>query len=37
MKKYFKENGAIVAFSTGLFSASLVVGLIFFYGLDQII
>lgn len=36
MKKLFKENAAILAFSTGLFSASLVVGLVFLYGLDKI-
>jgi len=36
MKKLFKENAAILAFSTGLFGASLVVGLVFFYGLDKI-
>ena len=36
MKKFFKDNAAILAFSTGLFSASLVVGLIFLYGLEKI-
>ena len=36
MKKLFKENAAILLFSTGLFSASLIVGLVFFYGLEQI-
>jgi len=36
MKKFFKENAAILMFSTGLFSASLVVGLIFLYGLDKV-
>ena len=36
MKKFFKENAAYLVWSTGLFSASLVVGLIFFYGLDKI-
>jgi len=36
MKKFFKENAAILAFSTGLFSASLVIGLIFLYGLDKV-
>lgn len=36
MKKFFKENVALLVWSTGLFSASLVVGLIFFYGLDKI-
>ena len=36
MKKLFKENAAILAVSTGLFGASLVVGLVFFYGLDKI-
>lgn len=37
MKNFFKENGAIMIFSTGLFSASLVIGLVFIYGLDKII
>lgn len=37
MKKFFKENGAIMMYSTGLFSASLVIGLVLFYGLDNII
>lgn len=36
MKNFFKENGAIMIFSTGLFSASLVIGLVFIYGLDKI-
>ena len=36
MKKYFKEHLAILMFSTGLFGASLIVGLIFFYELDKI-
>ena len=36
MKKYFKENAALLVWSTGLFSASLLVGLAFFYGLDKI-
>ena len=36
MKKFFKENAAILTFSTGLFSASLVIGLIFLYGIDKI-
>ena len=36
MKKHFEENAALLALSTGLFSASLVVGLIFFYGLDKL-
>ena len=36
MKKFFKDNAAILVFSSGLFSASLVVGLIFLYGLDKI-
>ena len=36
MKKFFKENAAILTFSTGLFSASLVIGLIFLYGLDKV-
>lgn len=36
MKKLFKENVAILAFSTGLFSASLVVGLVVLYGLEKI-
>ena len=36
MKKFFKDNAAILVFSSGLFSASLVVGLVFLYGLDKI-
>ena len=36
MKKLFKENAAILLFSTGLFSASLMVGLVLLYGLDKI-
>lgn len=36
MKKLFKENAAILVFSTGLFSASLVVGLVVLYGLEKI-
>ena len=36
MKNYFKEDGKVMIFSTGLFSASLVIGLVFFYGLDKI-
>ena len=36
MKKLFKENLAILLFSTGLFSASLVIGLIFLYGLEKV-
>ena len=36
MKKFFKENAAELLLSTGLFSASLVVGLIFIYGLNEI-
>ncbi len=36
MKKFFEENAALLAFSTGLFSASLVVGLVLLYGLEQI-
>ena len=35
MKKFFKENAAFML-STGLFGASLVVGLIFCYGLEKI-
>lgn len=37
MKKLFTENAAILLFGTGLFGASLIVGLVFFYGLDKII
>ena len=36
MKKFFKENAALLAFSTGIFSASLVVGLAILYGIDKI-
>ena len=36
MKKFFKENAAILLFSTGLFGASLVIGLFFLYGLEKI-
>ena len=36
MKKFFQENAALLVLSTGLFSASLVVGLIFLYGLEKI-
>ena len=36
MKKHLKENAALLALSTGLFSASLVVGLVLLYGLDKI-
>ena len=36
MKKLFKENAAILTFSTGLFSASLVIGLVVLYGLEKI-
>ena len=36
MKKLFKENAAILVFSTGLFSASLIVGLVVLYGLEKI-
>ena len=36
MKKFFEENAALLAFSTGLFSASLVVGLVLLYGLEQL-
>ena len=36
MKEFFKDNAAILAFSTGLFGASLVIGLIFLYGLEKI-
>ncbi len=36
MKKLFKENAAILLFSTGLFGASLMVGLVLLYGLEQI-
>lgn len=36
MEKFFKENAAILAYSSALFSVSLVVGLIFFYELDKI-
>ena len=36
MKKLFKENAAILLFSTGLFSASLVIGLVVLYGLEEI-
>ena len=36
MKKLFKENAAILVFSTGLFSASLVLGLVVLYGLEKI-
>ena len=36
MKKLFKENAAILLFSTGLFSASLVIGLVVLYGLEKI-
>jgi len=36
MKKFFKENAAILVFSSGLFSASLVIGLVLLYGLNEI-
>ena len=36
MKKFLKENGAIMIFSTGLFSGSLIIGLVFLYGLDKV-
>ena len=36
MKNYFKENAALLAWSTGLFSASLVIGLVLLYGFEQI-
>lgn len=36
MKKLFKDNATILLFSTGLFGASLIVGLVFIYGLDKI-
>ena len=37
MKQFLKENGAIMLYSTGFFSASLVIGLVLIYGLDNII
>ena len=36
MKKLFKENTAILIFSTGAFSASLIIGLVVLYGLEKI-
>lgn len=36
MKKFFKDNAAILVFSSGLFSASLVIGLVVLYGLKEI-
>ena len=35
MKNFFKENAAIMI-STGLFSGSLIIGLVFLYELDKI-
>ena len=37
MLKHLENNGAILAFSAGLFSTTLVVGFMFIYGLGQII
>ena len=36
LKKLISENAAILIFSTGLFGASLAVGLLVIYGLDKI-
>ena len=36
MKKFFKDNAAILVFSSGLFSTSLVIGLVLLYGLHEI-
>lgn len=36
MKKRLSEDAAILIFSAGVFGAALVIGLVFFYGLDKI-
>ena len=36
MKKKLSEDATIILFTGGVIGASLVVGLIFFYGLDKI-
>jgi len=36
MKKIFSEDEAIVLFATGVCSASLIIGLVIYYGFDKI-
>lgn len=36
MKKRLSEDAAILIFSAGVVGASLIIGLVFFYGLDKI-
>lgn len=36
MKKYLSEEAVLLLFSAGVLGASLVIGLVFFYGLDKI-
>lgn len=36
MKKKLSEDVAIILFTGGVIGASLIVGLVFFYGLDKV-